>query len=47
MNENINCEIGKNNLNIIIKVELVFSLNNFECLIFVSILNKIILCELD
>lgn len=47
MNENINCEIGKNNLNIIIKVELVFSFNNFECLMFVRIINKIILCELD
>lgn len=37
----------KKNLNIIIKVELVLSLNNSECSMFVSISNKTISCEPD
>lgn len=47
MNENTNCETGKKNLNIIIKVELVLSLNNSECSMFVSISNKTISYEPD
>lgn len=47
MNENTNCETGKKNLNIIIKVELVLSLNNSECSMFVRITNKTISCEPD